>query len=858
MGERAGQGHAYANLGDAHHSLGEFEKAIDYHEQDLKIAKEVGGKAGRGNAYANLGNARHSLGDFKKAIGYHENQLKIAKEVGNRAAEGYAYANLGNAYHSLGECKKGIDYHERHLKIAKEMGDRVGEGRAFANLGNAFHSLGDFKKAIDCHDRDLKIARQVGDLVGEGRAYGNLGNAFHRLSDFKKAIDYHERDLKIAKEVGDRAEEARANGNLGNAYHSLGDFKKAIEHHEKHLKIAEELGNRALREYANLGNAYFRLSDFKKAIDYHKRDLRIAKEEGDRSREGRAYANLGNAQYRLGDFEKAMDYYERHLKIAKEVGDRAAEGTAYANLGNICYSRKDFIKAIDYHERHLNIAKELGDKVALANSFYRLGSSLESIGSLHEAIVHYQQSVATFNDIRGHLQFKDEWKISLRNMYETAYAILWRLLLKQGKVVEALISAEQGRAQALKDLMELKYGLQTTNAGSAAVKETDSDILSCFPPNTIFMGIEEEEIVFWVFKKGKDVELRRKEVRDDSSRNNVATFLQSLMQSVRQGIGVTADIRCEDRSLESVRDEKLADEEYSRRGLHSSMFGSNALRVLHDIILDPIADLLHGSEVIFVPEGPLCLAPYAAFLDLNSKYLCESFRIRVLPSLTSFKLITDCAADYHIKTGALLVGDPWVQGVTKLKQLPCAREEVEMIGQTLSTSPLIGRQATKNEVLKRLSSVALVHIAAHGSMETGEIALAPNPTNSSQKPIKEDFLLTLKDVLNVEMRAKLVVLSCCHSARGEIKAEGVVGIARAFLGAGARSVLVALWAIDDEATLEFMKSFYQQLVRGRSASEALNQAMNSMRESAKFSAVKYWAPFVLIGDDVTLEFGGST
>ena len=181
-----------------------------------------------------------------------------------------------------------------------------------------------------------------------------------------------------------------------------------------------------------------------------------------------------------------------------------------------------------------------------------------------------------------------------------------------------------------------------------------------------------------------------------------------------------------------------------------------------------------------------------------------------------------------------------------------------MIGQTLSTSPLIGRQATKNEVLKRLSSVALVHIAAHGSMETGEIALAPNPTNSSQKPIKEDFLLTLKDVLNVEMRAKLVVLSCCHSARGEIKAEGVVGIARAFLGAGARSVLVALWAIDDEATLEFMKSFYQQLVRGRSASEALNQAMNSMRESAKFSAVKYWAPFVLIGDDVTLEFGGST
>ena len=82
----------------------------------------------------------------------------------------------------------------------------------------------------------------------------------------------------------------------------------------------------------------------------------------------------------------------------------------------------------------------------------------------------------------------------------------------------------------------------------------------------------------------------------------------------------------------------------------------------------------------------------------------------------------------------------------------------------------------------------------------------------------------------------------------------MVGIARAFLGAGAQSVLVSLWAIDDEATLEFMKIFYLHLVKGNSASESLNQAMKCMRESDKFTAVKYWAPFVLIGDDVTLEF----
>ena len=192
----------------------------------------------------------------------------------------------------------------------------------------------------------------------------------------------------------------------------------------------------------------------------------------------------------------------------------------------------------------------------------------------------------------------------------------------------------------------------------------------------------------------------------------------------------------------------------------------------------------------------------------------------------------------------------------RLEQLEWAKKEVQMIGEILQTVPLVGKQATKDEVLRRISSVALVHIAAHGKMETGEIALAPNTTRSSVNPAREDYLLTMKDVLKAQIRARLVVLSCCHSARGEVKSEGVVGIARAFLGAGARSVLVSLWAIDDEATMEFMKFFYQQLVHGRSASEALNKAMNSMRESDRFSAVKYWAPFVLIGDDVTLEFEG--
>ena len=316
------------------------------------------------------------------------------------------------------------------------------------------------------------------------------------------------------------------------------------------------------------------------------------------------------------------------------------------------------------------------------------------------------------------------------------------------------------------------------------------------------------------------------------------------------------------RSLDKLREESPTSHATDQTA-QSTPATTSSLRLLYRSIFEPISSLLKGDEIVIVPDGPLHLTPFAAFLDESSRYLSESFRIRIVPSLTSLKLFEDCAESYHSKTGVLLVGDPCLEKVTNifgepiLPQLPHAINEVKMISEILNTTPLTGRAATKEEVLKRITSVALVHIAAHGNSEHGEIALAPKSTQKyiSRAEYMKHHMLKIADVQAVQLRARLVVLSCCHSGQGEIKAEGVMGIARAFLGAGARSVLVSLWAIDDNATFEFMKFFYQSIRHGNSASVSLNRAMRSLRESEKFSDLKHWAPFVLIGDDVTLDFG---
>jgi len=198
VGDRAGEGAAYANLGFAHDSQVDFSKAIEYHAQDLAMAKEVGDRSGEGQSYGNLGCANQSLGNCAKGIECQTHHPAIAKDVGARAGEGAANANHGCAYQSLGDFSKAIKYHGQHLAIAKEAGDRTGEGKAYANLGNAYQSQGDFSKAIKYHGQHLTIAKEVGDRAGEGMANGNLGTCHMHLNEYDKAVAYFEAQHALA------------------------------------------------------------------------------------------------------------------------------------------------------------------------------------------------------------------------------------------------------------------------------------------------------------------------------------------------------------------------------------------------------------------------------------------------------------------------------------------------------------------------------------------------------------------------------------------------------------------------------------------------------------------------------------
>ena len=729
----------------------------------MKIEKEIGNRGGEGQAYGSLSDAYHSLGDYPKGIEYNEKHLKIAVEIGDRGGEGVAYGIRGNIYRSLGDYQKAIEYHEKHLEIAIEIGDQDREGKAYANLGNAFLSLSDYQKATECYEKHLKIAIEIGDRDGVGKAYGNLGNVYASLGDYRKSIKYLEKYLKIAIEIGQRGGEGETLGNLGHNYQSLGDYRKAINYHEKCLKIAKETGNRGGegRAYGNLGVAHHSLGDYRKAIEFVEKRLKIAIEIGDRGGEGRAYRNLGNTYRVLCDYRKGIDYHGKHLKIAIEIGDRGDEGRGYGSLGNAYQSLGDYRKAMEYQEKHLKIAREIGDQAGVGAAYHNIGIAFSSLEENENAVDSFVSAVDVFNSLRSRLKSEDNWKINFRDVNEASYTALWVSLLRIQKINKGLFAAEQGRAQTLSDNLLIQYKLDAFSSyATIDTMETVSRLLAKLSSPTLFLAIAGFTTNIWFLRKGKKIVFRKGRLGGD--RREKDPFL-ALLQSILDKIEAEETERCEDRTFDKLDNEYSFSLEVRGEGVGKppSPPLDNPLKPFYDAVIDPIRDKLEpqDDQLVIVPDGALCLTPWAAVF--------ESIRIRIVPSLTSYQLILSVPEGHHNKKGALLVGNPCSRELKKpLHDLPCAQKEVEMIASILKTTPLTGIRATKAAVMERTSSVGLIHIAAHGNERTGGIALSPNPGWSSRFPQRKDYVLKMSDVQAANLRARLVVLSCCHSGRG--------------------------------------------------------------------------------------------
>ena len=851
---------SYKGLGSAYRLQGQLEKSILCYTKILEVSKEIGDKQEEVASYQNLYTLCNALGKREEAAIYLEKAQEIKNDSGERQQEDqYDERPAQCVYYVCDLYKKSVEpgkYSSGIIDVVRRGRDPI-PGESGVQI----------EMSIKYHEREMQIRRVTGDKRGEGRSYRALGYDYITLGHYKTSIEYFEKALDIGDVIGSKKAKAHSYSGLGNVYLALGQYDKALKYQEESFKIDEEIEDEKGEgaSFTNLAGIYRASGQYEKAIEYQNQALEICIEIQDREGEATSYNNLGSIYNALGQYNDSIHFQEKALKIRKEVGDREGEGISYVNLGNVQYALGQHEKAINYLERGLEIFKETGSKGKEHLVLYGLAMSHFHEKSFSKASDYFFGSIKGHESVRKSL--KDEDKLSLDDQSISFYKGLTLMLISLGKVDDALCTAERGRARALVDLIFSNFGIQEINKTNEFTLSSLASLLEKQRSDFLFMGIITKQIYLWFMEKSGKINF--KIGKELSATEKEGTSLQDLVTTTLKSLPKDDGEEYEDRSLSEIYEDESSKAEGQSEETSQHHFRGNEeeereanLKKLYQIIIAPFTGLIQGPEIVIIPEGGLFLVPFAALQDSSGKHLSQTYRIRLIPSLTSLQVIQSFPENYHSQTGALIVGDPTVGRVEfdgkvcVLKPLPNARSEADMVCRHVRPPyfKLIGEQATKGEVLKRIQGVGLVHIAAHGDAERGEIALAPN-VGATEIVKKEDFMLTMEDIANVGIRAKLVVLSCCNSGHGKVMtAEGVVGIARAFLGSGARSVLMSLWPVNDAATKVFMNVFYRSLMREqKSASEALHLSVKKLRESAIYKHFRHWAAFELLGDDVTFD-----
>ncbi|NET08396.1 MAG: CHAT domain-containing protein [Symploca sp. SIO2B6] len=745
------------------------------------------------------GHEQYQQGQLKIAIDFWEQALKIYQEIQNPKLEASILGNLGIAYNNLGEYLQAIDYHKQALVIMQEIGNRQGEWKVLLNLGNAYESLGHYEQVIAYYKQSLSIVEDINNREGEALILGNLGAIYAQQKDYTQAQSYYQQSLAIAQDINDQESQAYNFQNLGSSY-----YTQSVDYY-----LQGKISQSQAQEYV------------RKAREDFQNSLAIAKEINNRRLEGEVLVNLGMTHEKTGDYTSAFKYYQEGLAIAQALGRRRLEATALNNLGH-----------------------------ALFNS-----------GKLIEAETKVRQALEILESLRPGLPDAD--KVSIFDTQVSKYNLLQQILIAQGKIEEALEIAEQGRARAFVELIAQRlspeaaseFNLKSQPPTIAQIKQIAQQHnatlveYSLVPDHEFnFQGKqrgETSQLFIWVVQPTGKIDFRQVDLKE--IRQEQKNTLTTLVKHTREAIGVG-----ERSSMFLMETETPANPE---------AYLAKNLKVLHQLLIEPIADLLpteEESRVIFIPQEDLFLVPFPALQDASEQYLIEKHTILSAPAIQVLALtheqrkrVEELHANSLPNQNILVVGNPTMPtlkvGNRQEPLLPLQGAETEAIeiANLLGTQALIGDQATKTEIIKQLPSARLVHLATHGLLDEilesgipGAIALAPSGNDHG--------FLTSREILELKLNAELVVLSACHTGEGKLTGDGVIGLSRSLIAAGTPSTIVSLWAVPDNATAVLMKEFYRNFQQNQDKAQALRQAM--LATKVEHPSPKQWAAFTLIGE----------
>ena len=890
-----------------HLTLGENQRALALSNQALRLAGATRHEHAIARAHNNLGEIYYGLGDFPQSLKYCERALQLWRGLDNREGQALALLNSGYVSSDLGQVRQAFNFYEQAVSLWQSTSERRGEAITLIAIGRLYSRIGESQEALDFFQRAQRLIEPIGDPIWEAAALNGMAYIYDGMGEGQRALEYYNRSLALFRGAKHRSGEASTLGEIGRVHFSTGDNAKALEHHELALAIFKTVGDRRMEivELKELGKIHDAQGDKPKALGYYHRASASYRNEKDLRGQAITLNLMGRIYADWGQKQTALDCFAQALSLSQKAEYPFGEAAALNNVARLERDRGDLLAARARTEQALNIIESLREKVSssdLRTSYFA------SVRQQHEFYIDLLMQLdrknpnAGFNlaafeaserfRARSFLELVSAARVGVRDQADPALLERERQLNQQFResanrrmnLAQAAGAESAEGSKLAKELDELVWQLREVEAQIRA-----GTIRNLMPPQPLNL---------------KDIQQR---VLDDDS--VMLEYMLGEERSYVWAVTRTNITSCElpPRARIEAAARKFRDLLTVNQPLQNETFPQRQARVrdaeaqlpeaaaaLSDLVIAPLQHQLGTKRLIIVADGALHYIPFLALTvppnpnDLTNPGeripLLASHEIVYEPSASALAYVRNHdTARNSAKSIAVFANpvfdadDPRVANPTsagsvpdliggrevfrevglsgeKVPALPASRDEAEAI---MAFAPwgtglkALGFEASRATVTNpELAQYRIVHFATHGfvDQERPELSgLVLSLVDKNGQP--QDGYFRLHDIYNLKLSADLVVLSACNTGLGkEIKSEGLIGLTRGFMYAGAGGVAASLWKVDDEATAELMRRFYEGMFkRGLAPSTAMREAQLWMWQQQRWRAPYFWAAFIIQG-----------
>jgi CHAT domain-containing protein/uncharacterized protein HemY len=892
---------ALLEIGNDYFDQHQFDKALGYFQQSLALRKEADDKDGIASSLRHIAKVYRVRGDYSGAIAHLQQAVALLSEVKSKSIAAGVLIELANNELSIGDLTSSLTHAQQALKLYEEIDQKQGIIATRLTTAAILVRLGEYDSALENLNQALALAESQNIKPYMISALNNIGATYGERGNYGKAIEFLEKSLQL---TGDRGISTKTLNNIGLLHYKQNNYAQALNVLQRGLALSESRGTKA--DAATTLNiicaVYGSQRNYEKAIEYCQKSVKLNEETKSDSLIAESLNTLGSVYEKQGKIALAIETFLKCLDIFQKSGGKEDIGNTLSNLASAYLKDNKPAKALRHAEQAIEIAKRSGRTENLYLRYNNLGEAYLALNRTSEARAAFIESVAALETLRSESL---SGEIQQQNFLEgrtSPYQYLVALSVKQNEPVEALRYAEQMKARLLLDVLYsgrvqiakamtqeekeqeriIKNELVSLNSqifNEQAQDKPDQARLATLNQQLEKARLKQQDFQTKLYAAHPDLKLQRGQTAPFSLEqsavllsDNQTALLEYVLTNDKAFLFVITRDRQDKPNLKvyelAAKSEEINNLARKYRELLATrnvLFRETAWQ-LYDLIFKPAQAELRGKiKLVIVPDDALWELPFQALVNEKKRYLIEDYSISFAPSLTVLAQMKKKRQQKRNSEAPTLLafgnpnlgkeqissslfktrtGDfaPLPETETEVKKL------VELYGKERSLA-FTGSAARESELKMKAGNYKVLHLATHSILNDAspmysQIVLSQENATESN----EDGLLEAWEILQLDLKSDLVVLSACETARGRVsEGEGMIGLSWALFVAGAPTIVVSQWKVDSTITSDLMLEFHRNLqTNGTKAS--LRKAMLKLTQSKQYNHPFYWAAFVVVGD----------